>query len=506
MSLKYLFKFNKKEEKIINKDIPNENLIFNINRILNSLDNISGLKPREIKYDFKPPEILKGVVPDGITPAVKIACDSGNYGYNFNGLNHFIDFSGLCHFSGFPGFQYLSMLSTIAEYRQFAEVNSNELTREWIKIISPNNTDVKISKKIEIIENKLIELKVRDVIRQAAINVELFGHAQLFVNIEGSDTEKPLILSKNSIKKKSFIALKAVEPFWTTPINYNSIDPTLHNFYVPDNWYVLGKNIHKTRLISIITRPMPDVLKPYFNFAGISLSQLAEPYVENWIKIRQAIADLIYNFSILTLKTDMSALLQGRGGAEQSLIERIKMFIKTRNNQGLMLLDKDAELLEQIAVPLAGLNELQIKAHEMLSTVSGIPAIKLLGVSPGGFNATADGEIRAFYDKKSGEQEAYWKSAIKYIINLIMVSEFGEIDKNIDFMFNPLWQMDEKEHAEIRLLNAQADSVFINDGVFSNDEIRKIEISEQESRYNLIAKNDNDNDVSELPEFTGRQE
>src|SRR5690606_1356003 len=171
-------------------------------------------------------------------------------------------------------------------------------------------------------------------------------------------------------------------------------------FYNPPTWWVLGQEIHSTRLLNVITRPLPDIIKPAFNFAGISLSQLAFPYVDNWLRTRQAVADLLNNFSVIVLNTNLESILQGNMVEAKGVLARADFFTKYRSNKGLMLLDKESEELTQIAVPLAGLADLQSQAQEHLCTVSGIPAVKLLGVSPAGFNATADGEIRAFYDKK----------------------------------------------------------------------------------------------------------
>lgn len=455
--------------------------------------------PKEKNYEIKKPFLLNGVVPkDKEAPVLAM-----DYNPVYSLVNQDC---GVPLFNGFPGFPYLSNLALRAEYRQFAEVNSIELTREWITLNSNGIEDKTVNDRISIIEEKINELDLRNVIRKAAWQVDIFGRAQIFIDIENARTELPLALSPKTIKKGSLIKVVPIEPIWSTPAMYNSIDPAAPDFYRPFLWFVMGREIHASRLLTIITREVPDLFKPVFNFAGISLSQLAEPYVENWLKIRQAISDLVTNFSVLSLYTDMSGVLNGIEGAGTNLFNRAQFFNATRNNNGLFLMSKDEEKLEQVAVPLAGLSELQSQAQEHLCTVSGIPAVKLLGVSPAGFNATADGEIRAFYDKKAAEQETYWRHPIDIIIKIIMLSEFGEIDKRISFTFNSLWQLDAKEEQDIRYIKAQTDNIYINDGVFSNLEIREMLAHNALSGYNvsdlstnsteeLENNDDNDDDV-----------
>src|SRR5262249_13866582 len=99
------------------------------------------------------------------------------------------------------------------------------------------------------------------------------------------------------------------EPIWTTPTVYNSIDPTDPDFYKPPAWYVLGRETHASRLLTFVSRPVPDILKPAYNFSGLSLSQLIEPYVVRWLKTVDSVNRLISNFSTSGLLTNMQASL-----------------------------------------------------------------------------------------------------------------------------------------------------------------------------------------------------
>ncbi|WP_163505183.1 anti-CBASS protein Acb1 family protein, partial [Escherichia coli] len=73
--------------------------------------------------------------------------------------------------------------------------------------------------------------------------------------------------------------------------------PLAADYYKPQSWYVMGKEVHASRFLSFVSRPVPDVLKAAYNFGGLSLSQIAEPYVDNWIRTRDSVGDMVHSYS-----------------------------------------------------------------------------------------------------------------------------------------------------------------------------------------------------------------
>ena len=98
-----------------------------------------------------------------------------------------------------------------------------------------------------------------------------FGRGQIYIDLQNAKRELPLILSDKTVKKGTLLGFRNVEPMWTTPVTFNALDPADPYFYNPQRWWVMGQDTHSSRLLTIITRPVPDMLKPAFNFGGISL-------------------------------------------------------------------------------------------------------------------------------------------------------------------------------------------------------------------------------------------
>src|SRR5262249_33762457 len=148
-------------------------------------------------------------------------------------------------------------------------------------------------------------------------------------------------ISRGKIGRNGLKEVRVIEPIWVYPMVYNAVNPLLGDFYKPQAWYVMGAQVHASRLIPFVGRPVPDLLKPSYAFGGLALSQMAEPYVDIWLNTRQSVADLIHSFSVMVLMTDLATILQpGNAGA---LLARAALFNALRDNQGLMVVNKASE-------------------------------------------------------------------------------------------------------------------------------------------------------------------
>lgn len=441
-------------------------------------------------YPIQPPQLAPRVVPRGTTAVV--AMDSGAYGAAYEFANMF---GG--EFVGFPGYPYLANLSTRAEYRMFAQSISIAITREWIVLNSTETAGSSTKQKIVELTQMLTDVGLKECIALMAEHESYFGVGQMALNLGGQDIALPLILSPKTIEKKTLkdgtsfeknFRISTVEPIWTTPKAYNAINPMAPDFYKPTSYYMLGKEIHATRLVRVITRPVSDMLKPAFNFGGMSMSQLAEAYVDNYLRTRQSVSDLINNFSIVNLATAMDQVLQagGNDADAEDLFKRAELFTLTRSNRGLFITDKDREELSMQNAPLGSLDTLQAQAQEGMCSVSHTPSVELLGVAPTGFGNIAEGELRSRNDWVAAIQEANYRKPIVTVLNILQLIRYGVIDPDIVVTFQPLYQMTPKELADIRKADAETDAAYIDRSVIDSQEAREKIARNPESGYQGI--------------------
>jgi hypothetical protein len=439
-------------------------------------------KPRQPTFAVKPP--MPGVVPpDRSTMAMDSNLGSAtNWAAEQLLAVYYTD--GL----SFLGYPVLSELAQRGEYRRLAEVMASEMTREWIELKSSSDKDKTLE--INAIYDELKRLGVQDACNELAELDCFFGRGHLYLDLGTTDNPNELKTSIGhgrdetslaKVRKGGLKAVRTVEPVWTYPIDYNSSDPLRADWYKPQSWFVMGKQIHATRLLTLVGRPVRDLLKPAYMFGGLPLSQMAKPYIDKWVQTRDSVADLIRSFSTSVMLTDLTAMLN-RGG--QPIVEnRADLYNFFRDNRGLLILNKDTEEFQNISTPLGGLEALQAQSQEHICSISGLPLIKYTGLTPSGLNASSEGEIRSFYDWIRAVQNKLFREPLTRVIDFVQLSLFGRVDPDITFDFKSLWQLDEAGQAAVQKTKADIHDQYEQMGAISNQEVRQVLATDPESPY-----------------------
>jgi phage-related protein (TIGR01555 family) len=459
---------------------------------------------QKLAYDAKLQQLLApaqpypGVVPpDRKVAAPKLAMDSTPIQVS-GWAQQWAATSSLMEGQGFLGYTALAELAQRPEYRAIVETIAYEMTREGITLKTKGEgergrADDRIGRMNELIK----ELKVLPTLAKAAAHDGFYGRGHIFIDTLDIDFDAPLSsgdaaelksnvgdgrneMSKAKVARGSLKRFVNVEPVWTYPTRYNSNNPLSPSWYKPSEWFVMGTELHSTRLMTLIGREVPDILKPAYSFGGLSMTQMAMPYVTNWLRTRQAVADLVVSFTTFVLGTNLSETMQVDG---ELLFNRAQLFNNLRNNQGLMLLDKDQEEFTNVSASIAGLHELQAQSQEHMSAVSRIPLVKLLGIQPAGLNASSEGEIRVFYDYIHAYQEFLFADPLRRMLDFIQLSEFGDVDPDIEADWNPLWQLDEAGKIAIQKTKTDIDNANFAMGVITAKTIAQRLAADPDSQY-----------------------
>ena len=439
----------------------------------------------------------------------------------------------------FLGYPYLSELAQRPEYRLFGEIRAEEMTRNWIEFRGTDDEsdqekdkpkdrnkeddeadkrrdetgesprkdtrNKEIQDKIKELNDFAEHLKLKQWFKDVAVWDSHMGIGHLYLDLKNAnvedmrDPENRMSIgngrdetSKAKLGKGCLLGLRTIEPIWCYPTTYNASNPLVKSWYDPQVWYVMGAEIHKTRLLPFISRPVPDILKPAYAFGGLSMSQMAKPYVDIWLRTRESVGELIHAFSVMILMTNMGTQTQpgGAGGGNGDVVMRMMQANALRDNQGMMVIDKGTEDFKNISAPISGLDQLQAQAQEHLFSVGRIPAVKFTGIDPHGLNASSEGSLRAFGESIHGAQEQLFRSHLTTIIDIMMISLWGARDPDITFDFLPLQELTMKEKAEIRKIEAETDQIRIDSGVIGNDEVRKKVVADPESGYDGLDPDD----------------
>lgn len=451
-------------------------------------------RPPLSAMDFLPPE-----PPPGVRRPAKMAQDSSMIQANMGWVA--AQYQGMFSITPFPGYTYLAELAMRPEYRVMFEITATEMCRKWIKLeIEGGESDQ--SDEIEHLNEELERLQVREKFQESAEQEGAFGRTHIYMDTGATDDLDELItpigdgaskISDRKFKKGSLKRLVNVEPMWTYPLNYNAIDPLKPTWYKPEIWTVMAKQVHASRILTFVGREVPDMFKPAYSFGGLSLSQIAEPYVNNWLRTRDSISELLHTFSVSGIMTNLAGTL-ATGGDE--MFARVDLFNALRDNRGLMMLDKETEEFFNMSTPLSGLDLLQAQAQEHMAAISRIPIVKLLGIQPAGLNASSEGEMESFGDWINAYQVLLFDRNLRVVLNFAQRNIWGKVNPKIKHSWVPLREADETVAAQIRKTDAETDMIYIQGSVVDAAEVRKRLATTAESPYAGL----DPDDMPELPE------
>lgn len=458
--------------------------------------------PSSAKREFVNPFLpaLRNCMPPGVRvpPEVTMAMDSAGpllseqAAWAMGALNAAFDGQR----EGFQGYPELAIRATIPEYRAIIEIKSQEATRKWIEFSSVGDKDK--TDRIKELTDEIDRLKVRTLMREISEQDGKFGRAHVYVDLkaakDGDDIDELKIpigdgrddLQKAKIGKGSLVGFRTVEAVWVWPLKYESLNPLKPDWYRPTTWLVMSLEVHASRLLTFISRPVSDLLKPAYMFGGQSDTQITAPVVENWLRTRGGVGNLINAFSTPVFATDVTSKMSALGAGAAALLARIDAFNLFRSNSGTFVIDKEKEDLKNVSVPLGTLDKLQAQSQEHMASLARTPGIKLFGIQPAGLNASSDGELTAHSEHIESYQNAFYGENLTIIVDIVMSNLWGAPDKDIVYKFVALETLNELERADLANKRADTAGKHIANKALTSEEERARVAADPDEPYSSI--------------------
>uniref|UniRef100_A0A182S9D5 Anti-CBASS protein Acb1-like N-terminal domain-containing protein n=1 Tax=Anopheles maculatus TaxID=74869 RepID=A0A182S9D5_9DIPT len=419
----------------------------------------------------------------GAPSAERIAMDASfSDSGAFSLLQHAFNMGQFAPGPSFMGYAALSTLTQNGLIRACIETVADDMTREWIEIESPDtNGDGDNSDEKKTIEDALIDFGVRDHFHRAAELDGYFGGCLIYIDTGAVDNQllTPLDISEKSAELRNLKRFVIIEPINVSPGRYESLDPLSPRYFNPDTWWILGREVHASRLIRIVGNEVPIMLKPAYNFMGVPQAQTLYDYVLHFQDARQASSRLLEKFSLTVLQTDMQDILTNPSGTK-SLDDRLAYMTAYRSNDGVLAIDKKMEDIINLVTPINGVTDVVRQQLEFIVAINRTPAVKLMGISPAGFN-TGEADIKNYNDHVSTQQEKVFRKGLQKVLDIIQIFKFGKLDKSVKFKFVGLNEEDEKAVADIQLIKAQTRQIYSDMGAVDAMEVRKAVADDQNS-------------------------
>lgn len=436
---------------------------------------------------FTPAEVAAGVLPQGETMAFDAAPELENIqSLTACTLQDIQYLAG----RGFIGYPALAQLQQNGIIQAVIGSITEEMMRCWPVFDAEGDDKDKLD---TACKNK----KLRQNFSWAAAMSGYLGGCLLYIDLGETDEAElamPLTLDSAKIPLNSFRGFKQVEPYYVAPYGYQSVDPLADNFFSNTHWYVAGKKVHTSRFLHFTWATPSNLLKPAYNFFGIPLPQVLLPFLNNFHKASDATTRLITNFSTLGLKTDLTSLLapsmgEGEDGEEsaiEGLRNRVTSFLGVRDNNGILVIDGQEEDFFQINTPLSGLEGLVTQTLELLALVPQIPVTKLFGTPPRGFNATGEHDQDNWYDRVEVVVERLFYENFERARKVIELSAFGQELPDVEVKWQSLKAEKAETLAQIRLTDAQTDSIYLQGGVLVQEDVRERLAADETGLYQNI--------------------
>lgn len=350
------------------------------------------------------------------------------------------------------------------------------------------NEDKEIQSEIfERIKELDKQFKIREKLINQSYFTKVFGIRVAIFVVESTDPEyyeKPFNI--DGVKKGAFKGIKQVDPYWCTPYptTANLIDPTNLDFYEPTYWYVNGKKFHKTHLVITKGEEVSDILKPTYQYAGLSLVQKIYQRLYSSEKLADEVPKLALSKRTNVYKiTGISKALGNLDKFKQKMNE----WVSLKDNYGVKFADKEDEI-QQLDTSLADLDVNIMTQFQLVCAIANIPSYKFLNAPMKGFSS-GETEESSYHEYLENLQDyeltplldKYYQLVIKSYIEPEFKTTFNPTVK-----FNELDSIGEKERAEINQLKSATDLNYVSAGILLAEDIQQRLIKDETSDFNGI--------------------
>lgn len=353
--------------------------------------------------------------------------------------------------------------------RRVIDTVAKDMVKNWIEFtsgITPEETDL-INRSIRKhgIKNKIIE---------SLIWARLYGGAAALIVLDGEeDLANPLNI--NDIMPGQFKGLivldrwSGIYPELETVEDINSPDFGLPKYYmITDAEKSQNIKIHYSRILRFIGDLLPLWEKMAESYWGASVVERIFEELKKRDNTSANIASLVFlsNLRVLKMQDYGQVLSLSNAKAQKSLYDTLQAQNILMNNMGLYVLDKDDDF-QVFNQSFNGLEDIYEKFMLDIAGASNIPATRLFGRSPAGMNSTGEGEETNYNNDIEQEQENSLRFQLDKLFPIIAMSTLGYVPDDLDFNFNPVETLSQKEIAERIYRSTEAVRGAYTDGIIS---------------------------------------
>lgn len=351
------------------------------------LESLTGINPfnrraSKLAYQFEMPE-----------GSAQTAMDSaGAYGLKPNGgATYGIPESQMDWYASqtFIGYNLCAMLAQHWFIDKACRVPARDAIRQGYEI----QGDGDLPEKLKELDKKYhLDRNMREMIHFGRV----FGVRYVLFRVMHTDPDyykKPFNI--DAVRRGSYMGMSQIDPQWVVPIlgSKELQDPASPVFYEPEFFRIGDTTYHRSHFHIFIPTPVPDVMKPRYLYGGISVPQQIYERVYAAERTANEAPQLMMTKRLNGIKVSDAALAN-----PAKLLENIGSWSAMRDNYGVMITGQGEEVYQH-DTGLADVDSVTMTQYQLGASIAGVPATKILGTQPKGFNATGDYEAATYREE-----------------------------------------------------------------------------------------------------------
>ena len=175
----------------------------------------------------------------------------------------------------------------------------------------------------------------------------------------------------------------------------NVSNPASLRYMQPEFYRIGNRRYHHTHVIDCIPYPVADYLKATYGYFGQSVAERVYSRVYAAERTADEAPLLAMTKRLRALGVDLESVIND--GGLDTLVANVQGLQEMADNLGVFVFDTaNGGGLTQIDTALGDLDVTIMTQYQLVAAIAEVPATKLLGTSPKGFNATGESEAESY--------------------------------------------------------------------------------------------------------------
>jgi hypothetical protein len=359
--------------------------------------------------------------------------------------------------------------------KRVVDIVAEQATRKGFKVLFGGEGAA--AEVVSGIEQVIEDLYILENLGLACKNSRLFGGAVILLYIDdGRSADQPV--DRRSIR--SVEGMEVLDRWQIAPVIN---EEALYDYSKASHYQIISGDliqqpqlakIHKDRILRFDGEWLPYRIRQRNYGWGMSTLQSVYDSFRFYSTGISAASTLLTEFDIFVHKLrGLSTMLAA--GKEGDVRNRLVLNDMSKSVYRGYVIDAEKEELEFISRNFGGIGEILEKLRIDIIGASQIPHTILFGESPGGLGSTGRSEERDFAKMLGDYQGAHFKRPMKQLMELILLSKEGptngQLPESWRIHFNDLFELNEREKADVRARVAAVDGRYIQLGVLSPKEV-----------------------------------